>query len=227
MRLATIAWRGLLARPLRTALAVIGVALGVAVVAATVITTASSDAALRSATADLLGAADVRLRAFAETGFTPRAVQALRAMPEIAVAAPVSERRLIVHTDPGEDEKVFSLLAIGIDPVVDVSLREPRLTAGVPLSTDSPTDALVAASWAARNGLELGDQLPPRRTARGDAAAAHHRPHGGHRIRRARAWGGARRVARRRSTSRSWSRRRSDTWISTSVRPVSRKPSRP
>ena len=40
MRLATIAWRGLLARPLRTALAVIGVALGVAVVAATVITTA-------------------------------------------------------------------------------------------------------------------------------------------------------------------------------------------
>ena len=38
MRLATIAWRGLLARPLRTALAVIGVALGVAVVAATVIT---------------------------------------------------------------------------------------------------------------------------------------------------------------------------------------------
>ena len=135
MRLATIAWRGLLARPLRTALAVIGVALGVAVVAATVITTASSDAALRSATADLLGAADVRLRAFAETGFTPRAVQALRAMPEIAVAAPVSERRLIVHTDPGEDEKVFSLLAIGIDPVVDVSLREPRLTAGVPLST--------------------------------------------------------------------------------------------
>ena len=167
MRLATIAWRGLLARPLRTALAVIGVALGVAVVAATVITTASSDAALRSATADLLGAADVRLRAFAETGFTPRAVQALRAMPEITVAAPVSERRLIVHTDPGEDEKVFSLLAIGIDPAIDASLREPRLTAGVPLSTDSPTDALVAASWAARNGLELGTSFGSMDGARG------------------------------------------------------------
>ena len=80
-------------------------------------------------------------------------------MPEIAVAAPVSERQLIVHTAPGEDEKVFSLLVIGIDPAVDVSLREPRLTAGVPLSTDSPTDALVPASWAARNGLELGDEL--------------------------------------------------------------------
>ena len=159
MRLATIAWRGLLARPLRTALAVVGVALGVAVVAATVITSAASDAALRSATADLLGAADVRLRAFAEEGFTPRAVQAIRTIPEVTAAAPVSERTLIVNTDPGEDEKVFSLLVIGIDPAIDAILREPRLTAGVTLSTDSPTDALVAASWAARNGLALGDQL--------------------------------------------------------------------
>lgn len=159
MRLATLAWRGLLARPLRTSLAVIGVALGVAVVAATMITSAASDAALRSATADLLGSADVRLRAFADTGFTPRTVQSLRAVPEVAAAAPVSERRLIVHTDPGEDEQVFTLLVIGIDPEIDARVREPRLVAGVPLSPDSPTDALVAASWAARSGLELGDQL--------------------------------------------------------------------
>ena len=226
MRLATIAWRGLLARPLRTALAVIGVALGVAVVAATVITTASSDAALRSATADLLGAADVRLRAFAETGFTPRAVQALRAMPEIAVAAPVSERRLIVHTDPGEDEKVFSLLAIGIDPAVDVSLREPRLDGRCPALDRQPDRRAGCRLVGGAQRPRARGSASSRWTARGDATAAHHRAHGGHRIRRARAWGGARRVARRRSTSRSWCRRRSDTWISTSVRPASRKPSR-
>jgi len=159
MRLATIAWRGLLARPLRTALAIIGVALGVAVVAATIITSAASDAALRSATADLLGAADVRLRAFADTGFTPRTVQALRANAEITTAAAVSERRLVVHTAPGDDEQVFSLITIGIDPEIDTQVREPRLTAGVPLSAESPTDALVAASWAARHGLGLGDEL--------------------------------------------------------------------
>lgn len=159
MRLATIAWRGLLARPLRTALAIVGVALGVAVVAATIITSAASDAALRSATVDLLGAADVRLRAFADSGFTPRAVQSVRAIPEVRTAAPVSERRLIVHTAPGDDEQVFSLVTIGIDPEFDARVREPRLAAGVPLSTDSPTDALVAASWAARHGLDLGDEL--------------------------------------------------------------------
>ena len=159
MRLASLAWRGLLARPLRTSLAVVGVALGVAVVVATMITGASAHAALRSATADLLGAADVRLRAFDEAGFTPRTVQALRALPEVRTAAPVSERRLVVHTAPGDNEQVFTLQVIGIDPDVDSQIRQPSLTAGVPISPDSPTDALVPASWAARHDLGLGDEL--------------------------------------------------------------------
>ena len=48
---------------------------------------------------------------------------------------------------------------LGVDPAVDPAVREPRLVAGVPLSADSPTDALVPASWASRNGIELGDQI--------------------------------------------------------------------
>jgi len=159
MRFGALAWRGLLARPLRTALSIAGVALGVAVVTATTITGSASEQALRSATADLLGSADIRLRAFAESGFTPRTVQALRALPGVVVAAPVAERRLSAFTAPGEGERVFSLLTIGIDPTVDAQLRPPRLIAGVPLSPDSPTDALVSASWAASNDLGLGDQI--------------------------------------------------------------------
>ncbi|MCV0404411.1 MAG: ABC transporter permease [Chloroflexi bacterium] len=159
MRLSGIAWRGLLARPLRTSLAVIGVALGVAIVAATMITGASADAALRGATTDLLGSADVRLRAFSDAGFTPRTVQALRAVPEVITAAPVSERRLVVHTAPGDDERVFTLQVIGVDADVEYRIRQPRLVEGVALSPDSPTDALVPATWAARQGLRLGDEL--------------------------------------------------------------------
>jgi putative ABC transport system permease protein len=159
MRLASLAWRGLLARPLRTALAMLGVALGVAVVAATIITGSSSQQALRSATADLLGDADVRLRAFDDAGFQPRTLQALRAMPDVEVATPVSERRLLASTAPGENEQVFTLLVLGIDPDTDALVREPNLTAGVPLSPDSPTDALVSSAWAASHGLGLGDEL--------------------------------------------------------------------
>ena len=159
MRLATIAWRGLLARPLRTALAIAGIALGVAVVTATIITGSSSEQALRSATADLLGRADVRLRAFDDEGFQPRTLQALRALPDVDAVAPVSERRLTVSTAPGDNERVFTLQVLGIDPIEDALVRDPELLAGVPLSADSPTDVLAPASWAARNGLELGDQL--------------------------------------------------------------------
>jgi putative ABC transport system permease protein len=159
MRLATIAWRGLLARPLRTALAATGIALGVAVVTATIIAGSASEQALESATVDLLGRADVRLRAFADEGFGPRTVQSIRGLPGVVAAAPVSERRLTVSTAPGQDERVFTLLVLGIDPDVDASIRPPKLVAGVPISADSPTDALVPASWASRNGQQLGDRL--------------------------------------------------------------------
>ena len=168
MRLATLAWRGLLARPLRTALAVIGIALGVAVVAATIVIGASSERRCESATADLLGAADVRLRAFADDRLRPAHVQALRAMPAVVAAAPVCERRLTVPTAPGEDERVFTLLVDRDRPGVDAAIREPRLVARASRSRlTSPTDALVPASWAARNGLELGDELRSRGGARG------------------------------------------------------------
>ena len=159
MRLATLAWRGVLARPLRSALAALGIALGVAAVTGTLIAGSAGEAALEGATADLLGRADVRLRAFADAGFGPRTVQSVRSLPGVEAAAPVSERRLTVSTAPGEDERVFTLLVLGIDPEIDAAIRRPSLVAGEPLSADSPTDALVPASWAQRNGRELGDQL--------------------------------------------------------------------
>jgi putative ABC transport system permease protein len=159
MRLSAIAWRGLLARPLRTALSIIGVALGVAVVMATIVVGSASEQALESVSVGLLGRADVRLRAFADEGFGPRTVQALRGLPSVTAAAPVSERRLTVSTAPGEDERVFTLLVLGIDPTDDARVRDITLDAGLPLSPDSPTDALVPASWAAANGLGLGDTL--------------------------------------------------------------------
>ena len=159
MRLGAIAWRGLRARPLRTGLAIVGVALGVAIVAATSITSAAADQAVRSAAAELLGRADLRLRAFDDEGFTPRTVQTVRGLHGVEVGAVVAERRLVVSTEPGEDERVFNLLVIGVDPETEAEVRSPNLVAGVELSVDSPTDALVPADWAASNGLVVGDGL--------------------------------------------------------------------
>jgi putative ABC transport system permease protein len=159
MRLSSLAWRGLLARPLRTSLTVAGIALGVAVLTATIVVGSSTQAALRASTADLLGSAEVRLRAFDPAGFGPRTVQSLRTVEGVEVAAPVAERQLLVTTAPGEDEQVFTMLVLGVDPDVEAAVRPPRLRAGEPLGTGGAPEALVPASWAARHGLEIGDEL--------------------------------------------------------------------
>ena len=159
MRLASIAWRGLLARPLRTALAIVGIALGVAVVTATIITGASSGQALRGATVDLLGRADVRLRAFEDAGFSPRTLQAVRSLPDVHAVAPVAERRLTVSTAPGDNERVFTLLVLGIDADADAAVREPNVLAGEPLTATDTDGVLAPRSWADQYGLGVGDEL--------------------------------------------------------------------
>jgi putative ABC transport system permease protein len=159
MRLATLAWRGLGARPLRTALTAAGVALGVAIVAATLIANQAATETVERAARELFGRSDIRVRAFAEAGLTPRAVTTLASLPGVDAIAPVAEREVTASTVPGPDEKVFSLLLVGVDPVAEAKVRSYDLADGVFLSADSPTDVLVNATFAAENGLKEGDQL--------------------------------------------------------------------
>lgn len=160
MRLATLAWRGLAARRLRTALTVIGVALGVALVTGTLLANQAASEAVKQAAAEILGRAELRVRAFDPAGFTPRAVTALRRIPGVLDAAAVAQRRLTASTQPGPDERVFSLLfAYAVDPEDELSVRTYDIVEGRFLTADGPYDAVVNAAWASRNGLALGDEL--------------------------------------------------------------------
>src|SRR3990170_2553003 len=160
MHLAALAWRGLVARRLRTGLTIIGVALGVAVVAGTLLANQAASEAVERAAAQLMGSAELRVRAFDPVGFSPRAVTTLRQIPGVLGAAAVAERRLTVSTLPGPDEQVFSLLlVIGVDAEDEARVRTYDLEAGAFLAQDSPNHALVNAAWARANRLVLGDQL--------------------------------------------------------------------
>jgi putative ABC transport system permease protein len=160
MRLATLAWRGLTARRLRSALTIIGVALGVALVTGTLLTNQAAGEAVERAAREILGRAELRVRAFDPAGFTPRAVSTLKRIPGVVTAAAVAERRIPLSTLPGPDEIVFDpLLAIGVDPVDEAAVRTYDLEAGTFLSGDHPADVLVNAAWASRNGLGVGDGL--------------------------------------------------------------------
>ena len=160
MRLADIAWRGLAARPLRTALTAAGVALGVAVIAASLMAGQAATDAVRRAAQELLGTAQLRVRAFETDGFTPRTVTTLRQIPGVLNAAAVSEERgRSVTTAPGPDEKVFTLLLLGVDPEDEARIRTYELAGGNFLDPDDPTGVLVNAGWARENDLAVGDTL--------------------------------------------------------------------
>jgi len=158
MRLSSLAWRGLIGRPLRTALTAAGVALGVAIVTATLIANQASTETVSRAAGELFGRAELRVRAFDEGGLTPRAVSNLAALPGVTASAPVAERQLTVSSQP-EAGVVTSMLVIGVDPIAEQRVRSYDLVKGVFLSPGSPSDALVNAGWAADHGLQLGSQL--------------------------------------------------------------------
>lgn len=159
MRLSSVAWRSLTARKARTVLTVGGVALGVALVAGTLLAADAANRAVSRAAEELYGAADMRVRAFDDDGLSDASVSAVRSLSGVTVSATLAERRLLLSTQPGPDEQVFTLLAIGVDPPAEAALGRPSLTAGTALSADQPEGALVSTSWATDHALGIGDEL--------------------------------------------------------------------
>ena len=159
MRLSSVAWRSLTARPARTLLTVGGVALGVALVAGTLLAADAATRAVSRAAEELFGAADLRVRAFDDDGLSDASVTAVRSLSGVTVSATLAERRLTLSTQPGPDEQVFTLLAVGVDPPAEAALDRPTLTAGTALSEEQPDGALVSAGWATDHALGIGDEL--------------------------------------------------------------------
>jgi putative ABC transport system permease protein len=155
--LASLAWRSLAARRLRTLLTVLGVALGVAVLFATQATNATLDAAVDRTVHELVGRADLRVDAFAETGLSGASLDAIRAAPGVKVVAPSLQRRTFLVTDVGPAGDPVTVL--GIDPATDRSIRDLSLVRGVDLAPDTLRSVLVTESLAKDRGLDLGSTV--------------------------------------------------------------------
>ena len=83
-----LARRTLVARPLRTILTIVGIALGVGVLVAALVVNAGLDAAVERSVRDQLGRTDLRVAAFEERGLSPASLAALTTTPGVAVVAP-------------------------------------------------------------------------------------------------------------------------------------------
>ncbi|HEV8696249.1 MAG TPA: FtsX-like permease family protein [Candidatus Limnocylindrales bacterium] len=155
-----LAWRGLRARPLRTSLTTVGVALGVAVLYAGLATNAGIGAAVDRAVGTMVGRAHLRIIAFGETGLSETTLATIKGTPGVDVAAPSFEQRTYLGTGlfgPGPLPAPVTL--VGIDPVLEPRIHDLTLASGSPLGPGDDPSALVSATLAREDGLSVGARL--------------------------------------------------------------------
>ena len=155
-----LAWRGLRARPLRTGLTTLGVALGVAVLFAGLATDAGIEASVDRTVASVTGRADLRVAAFGEVGLSPATVFAIASSDGVEIAAPAFERRTYLGTGTfGPGPLPAPVTIAGIDPDREARIHDLSLAAGAPLDGDALDAALVSATLAREDGLSVGSEI--------------------------------------------------------------------
>jgi len=156
--LQALAWRSLLARPLRSALTVVGVALGVAVLVAGLATNAGMSNAVDGAVHESMGRAELRVGAFGDDGLSESTLATVVATPGVASVAPAIERRTYpwpVDRDPG-GALPAPVLVRGVDPTGELAIHPFALTSGSMLADGDRGVVLVSHDLARDEGLEVG-----------------------------------------------------------------------
>src|SRR3954465_11343412 len=98
----SLALRSPAARPGRTVLSIIGVALGIAVLYASLATDAGITASIDRTVRDLVGRADLHIQSFGANGLSADSEAAVEGAPGVALAAPALEKR--TYLSPGLDQ---------------------------------------------------------------------------------------------------------------------------
>lgn len=154
--------RSLLARPLRSSLTAVGIALGVGTLFATLATNASVEAGVERTVRDIVGRAEIRITGLRGVGLSETTLAAVASTDGVAVAAPAIERRTYLAPRAGGGPLPAPVTLLGIDPVSDPFVRDWPRAAGTDLGTAAGPDdavALVSEPLAASDGLRVGDTI--------------------------------------------------------------------
>jgi putative ABC transport system permease protein len=155
--LAPLAWRSLLARRARTLLTIGGIALGVGMLYAALLTSAGIDQAVDRTVESMIGRADLRITAFQERGLSEETLVAIRKTPGVAVAAPATEQRLYLRR-PAAAPPGPPVLVRGIDPGLEAQVHDLGLVAGAGLADTTP-GAIITERLAREDGLGIGSNV--------------------------------------------------------------------
>lgn len=158
MGLDRLAWRTVAARPLRSLLTIVGIALGVAVLSASLTLGAALDQAVDRTVRDLVGRADLRVSGFLETGLSNESVAAISSAAGVLDAAPVIEHRTFPSGTPSGGAS-DAVTVLGIDPASYLRLHDLPLVSGTGLDKAGEPVAVVSQALAEQNGYTVGGKL--------------------------------------------------------------------
>lgn len=144
-------------RPGRTLLSLAGLVLGVALVAAVSVLSASIERSYTALLSDLAGRARLQVTADSPAGFSVKALEVVQQEPGVEVAVPIVRLNALLLADRGEQP----VTVYGIDPAEDPRVRLYRLAVGRLPGTTDPAASEVALSEevARRLGVSLGDRI--------------------------------------------------------------------
>ncbi len=168
MGLNRLAARTLAARPLRSLLTILGVALGVGVLSASLTMGAGLETAIGRTVGNAVGSADLRVSSFLERGLADGTVDMIRGTDGVAVVAPSIERQTFLAPITGQPVK-GAVTVVGVDPASYALLHPMELAAGAPLRRSDEASAIITEDLAASDGYVVGSEL----TIQGVGAPAH------------------------------------------------------
>ncbi len=169
LTLISLAWRNLSARPGRTLLTLLGIALGVAAVLATGITNRNVANTLDGLFERTLGSAELQIIPLGNKTTVKEAnLEIVRRTPGVHLAVPIIRTNTVlpgslhagqpVFNSNGQVEIGKSVEVEGIDPAIEPEMRVYTLVSGR-FPTLGQYEALVSQSFADQNDLTLGGDL--------------------------------------------------------------------
>ena len=158
--LSSLAIRSLAARRGRTVLSVVGIALGIAVLYASLATDAGIGASIDRTVRDLVGRADLRVASFGPVGLSAESLKAIEAAPGVVHAAPALQRRTYLVPAVGSAAGPGApVTLLGIDPATEALVHDLPVTAGTGLAGTDGLQALLTQTLAAATGTAVGGTI--------------------------------------------------------------------
>jgi len=156
----SLALRSLAARRSRTAFSILGIALGIAVLYASLAADAGIAASIDRTVRDLVGRADLRVEAFGPRGLSADSLTAIEQAPGVLIAAPALQRRTYLAPAAGDPTATPPpVTALGVDPAQESSVRDLVLAAGLPLGGPDAFQVLISQTLATASGTAVGGRI--------------------------------------------------------------------